>query len=459
MTRTTTDETAATANADERTFRLRVDLADIEPPIWRRLDLDSRLGLDELHEAIQAAFGWLDCHLHRFASGPSVWDPSSTMYLCPFDVDEGEDEGVPESQVRVDEVLAEPGDVLHYVYDYGDSWEHVVTLEAVTERGADAEPAICVDGRRACPPEDCGGPGGYQHLMDTVNAPPDEHDEFRYQLLEESLPYDFRPEHFDRQRANEALRLALDPSLRAAVHSPVVGPVLRAVAGRPSWYRLNDLLRTAGLDGPVTVDVDTATGAVRRFVWLLDRVGDAGVKLTAAGYLPPRDVEAAVTELELDREFWGKGNREEYTFPVLTLREAAQKLGLVRKQKGRLLLTKSGQRLRDDPVGLWWHIADRLPPHKPGSSEYAAGVVNLVLMAARTDIGHPGTLVADALNDLGWRFTDGQPIDDHGATRAGRDTTAVLEHLGCYEPGRGLRRRERPSAVGRLVARSVLRAR
>jgi hypothetical protein len=446
-----TDET------EERTYRVRIDLADIEPPIWRRLHLSSHLMLDDLHAAIQAAFGWRDHHLHRFATGPSVWDDSSTLYLCPFDVEEGEDEGVPENQVRLDDVLGKPGDLLRYVYDYGDEWEHLIRLESVTARADDVAPAVCVDGERACPPEDCGGPHGYQQLVDAVHAPAEEHDEFRYQMLEESLPYGFRPEHFDREATNEALQLALDPSLRAAAHSPVAGPVLRSLAGRPSWYLLIDLLHTARLHEPVEVDAGTAATAVRRLTWMLDRVGDGGIKLTAAGYLPPRDVEAATTELALEDEFFGKGNREDQTLPVLTLRQARQQLGLVRKYRGRLLLTRSGQRLRNDPTALWWHVVGRVPPHKPDSSEYVAGVVHLVLLAARNDIGSPAALAARVLDDLGWRLTNGQPIEDHVASRAAWDTTAVLEHLGCYEPRRGLARRERPSAVGRHFARAALR--
>jgi hypothetical protein len=147
------------------TYRVRVDLRGTKPPVWRRLELSSHLFLDEVHEILQTAFGWTDSHLHRFASGGSGFDRHAQLYLCPFDVEEGEDDGVPGEDVRLDEVLVEVGETLHYAYDYGDGWEHVVRLEAVLDRSADAPPARCTGGRRAGPPEDCGGVWGYQELV------------------------------------------------------------------------------------------------------------------------------------------------------------------------------------------------------------------------------------------------------------------------------------------------------
>ncbi|MGH3275036.1 MAG: plasmid pRiA4b ORF-3 family protein, partial [Streptosporangiaceae bacterium] len=94
--------------------------------------------------------------LHRFASGSSLYGGDAESYLCPFDVEEGA-VGVPEERVRLDEVLSAVGDVLFYEYDFGDSWEHVIKLEAVLPRAASAPQAACTDGRRPGPPEDCGG--------------------------------------------------------------------------------------------------------------------------------------------------------------------------------------------------------------------------------------------------------------------------------------------------------------
>lgn len=133
---------------------VRVDLVGAKPPVWRRLDLPSTLRLDELHGVLQAVFGWTDSHLHRFSLGDSAWDDRSERFLCPYDVEEGEDDGVPSCEVRLDEVLTQPGDHLLYTYDYGDEWNHRLVVEQI--RGP-VEAVQCTDGRGAAPPEDSGG--------------------------------------------------------------------------------------------------------------------------------------------------------------------------------------------------------------------------------------------------------------------------------------------------------------
>ena len=150
--------------ADPVMLRVRIDLTGASPPVWRRLELASDLFLHEVHEIVQAAFGWDDSHLHRFGCGPTYYSRETEYYLCPFSADEG-DEGVPEEQVRLDEVLVDVGDKLFYLYDFGDDWEHVFQLEAVLARDASAPRAICTGGRRPGPPEDCGSIGGYELLV------------------------------------------------------------------------------------------------------------------------------------------------------------------------------------------------------------------------------------------------------------------------------------------------------
>jgi hypothetical protein len=144
---------------------VRVDLVDAKPPVWRRLELPSTLRLDELHGVLQAVFGWTDSHLHRFSLGDSAWDDQAERFLCPYDVEEGEDDGAPTWDVRLDEVLAQPGDRLLYTYDYGDEGNHRLVVEQV---GEPVEAPRCTGGRGAAPPEDSGGIGDW----DAGAAPP-----------------------------------------------------------------------------------------------------------------------------------------------------------------------------------------------------------------------------------------------------------------------------------------------
>ena len=93
------------------------------------------------------------------------------MFLCPYDVEEGEDDGIPAKDVTLDETLSEPGDVLRYCYDYGDSWDLRIALESVRPFDESAPVAVCINGRRAAPPEDCGGLRDAGDLAEVLEDP------------------------------------------------------------------------------------------------------------------------------------------------------------------------------------------------------------------------------------------------------------------------------------------------
>jgi hypothetical protein len=104
---------------------------------------------------------------------------------------------------------------------------------------------------------------------------------------------------------------------------------------------------------PVLIDAAVAERMVQPFSWLLDHVGESGIRLTQAGYLPSASVEQLAGVLHLEDEWIGKLNREVQTYPVLEFRESVMRVGLLRKSKGSLLLTRAGRELRDEPVKLW----------------------------------------------------------------------------------------------------------
>ena len=184
-------------------LRVRLDLMYAKPPIWRRLDLPGDLTLDELHDVVQVAMGWDDGHLHKFGVG--VDRRTRAYFLSGFDLDEG-DEGVAEEEVRLDQVVSAKGDRLFYDYDFGDGWEHVLVVEEVL----DDPPLVpvCVKGRMACPPEDCGGLGGYEDLADWVRGGYDPRATplgLGAEEMREWLPQDWHPNHFSVQETNDAL--------------------------------------------------------------------------------------------------------------------------------------------------------------------------------------------------------------------------------------------------------------
>ena len=193
---------------------------------------------------------------------------------------------------------------------------------------------------------------------------------------------------FDLDQINEALAASF-PATGTSVGTgagPLPEPLgeLAADIRVPSYRReLRRLLDAADLDQPVLIDAGTAVRMVRPYSWLLGHAGAGGIRLTGAGYLPPAHVEAAVAELGLGEEWIGKGNREVQTAPVLHLRESATRMGLLRKHHGMLLTTSRGRALCHDPAGLWWHLAERMPPRSADRCEMQAGLLLLAAVAAR----------------------------------------------------------------------------
>lgn len=133
-----------------RGFRVRLSLDETKPPVWRRLLVPGDMTLDRFHAVVQETMGWYDCHLHQFWMGPRG---RQRVFLTGWDLSEGE-EGIAESDVRLDQVLRQKGDKLRYDYDFGDGWRHTILVEELLEEKIPG-PSYTT-GRRASPPEDCG---------------------------------------------------------------------------------------------------------------------------------------------------------------------------------------------------------------------------------------------------------------------------------------------------------------
>ena len=172
--------------------RLKVTLAGIRPPIWRRLLVPSDVTLARLHRILQAAMGWQDRHLHRFRVGAPTSGNRGRL---------GEVSARGERTARLIEVASAPADRLRYEYDFGDSWEHDVVVEAVLPPEPGRRAPVCVAGKRACPPEDCGGAWGYGGLLDAVGNPGHP----AHAELGAWLGGPFDPEAFDLEGVNRRL--------------------------------------------------------------------------------------------------------------------------------------------------------------------------------------------------------------------------------------------------------------
>ena len=417
---------------DVVTYRIRVDLDDAEPPIWRRAELASDLTVDRVHHVLQTAMGWTDSHLHEFTSG-SATDGVAEHYRPQDSIDEGLP-GIDETEVRLDEVV-EPEDRLYYNYDFGDDWSHTLHLEAVVPREPDAPLAVCVAGARACPPEDCGGIWGYHELLTALSQPPNADNS----ELREWVGPDFDPDRFDVDDVNTALTntLGLNALVTGVLSSLDPAGPLGDLLSRldPIPAVLAEAL-AASLQPIVEPDDDTKTAMLHPYARFLDQVGDAGIALTQAGYLPPVHVEAVADLLGLDDLWIGKNNRENQTYPVLEFRECAQRLGLVRKAHNRLSLTKAAARARPDVEALWQLLASALPlglttrgPEARASHD--AGLLLLVGVAAGLSSAERNALVGAGLAMLGWRAGPFAELTSRDVRELRKPTEAVLEHIGA----------------------------
>jgi hypothetical protein len=174
-------------NRFDHALQFKVTLLGIKPPIWRRILVPCDYSFWDLHVAIQDAMGWLDYHLHEF----HVRDPVTRRELLfGLPNDDGwadELEMLPDWAFPVARFITLADRSVRYEYDFGDDWQHSLLLERL------AYP-VCVGGRRACPPEDCGGVGGYESMLDTIRDPTDEDHESMLVWL--GGAYD--PDHFDK---------------------------------------------------------------------------------------------------------------------------------------------------------------------------------------------------------------------------------------------------------------------
>jgi len=172
--------------------QLKITLRNVKPPVWRRIVVRSDTTLAELAAVLEAAMGWLGSHLHVFEVGRTRYG----MLDPDWDTDD-----LDESKFRLGGVLSDVGSKMRWDYDFGDGWEHEVLVEAIDPPEPEVDYPICVTGRRACPPEDCGGPWGYEELVNVLADPnqPDPN-EIREWISE------FDPTEFDVGETTAAMR-------------------------------------------------------------------------------------------------------------------------------------------------------------------------------------------------------------------------------------------------------------
>lgn len=176
----------------DQVYEFRVTLQDVTPPVWRLIQVPEDYTLWDLHVAIQDAMGWNDSHLHAF----KITDPRTgdcEEYGIPEGADPWGEPCTADWKVTTKKVFKRAGAAADYEYDFGDSWEHTVVLERILPREARVKYPRCVDGKNACPPDDCGGSPGYERLREILANP--KHEEF--EEMQEWIGHPFDPRRFD----------------------------------------------------------------------------------------------------------------------------------------------------------------------------------------------------------------------------------------------------------------------
>ena len=284
-----------------------------------------------------------------------------------------------------------------------------------------------MDGRRAGPPEDCGGRRTAEDLAEVLEA----------------------PSEFDLAEVNNALQSPFIVLREHGVDSRLVGLI-----DRLAYSPVGEELASRGLElleeRPLPNE-EALRASLKPFIWFLDRAAEGGIALTASGYLKPGDVAAAAAVLPTMVGWVGKANREHDTTPVLHFRKALQSLGLLRKHKGSLLLTRTGHDVQAAWQDLWNELADRLIPKTDGFDTDAT-ILMLAYASTSPDTELPLDTIAAALTHLGWHSRDGAPI-------VGYDVywLCALDVLRNMSNAHGRGNRCRISAEAAELARAALR--
>lgn len=194
----TTDLKTKKPKPTDTVYQFKITLLGVKPPIWRRIQVKD-CTLDKLHEHIQTAMGWTNSHLHQFEikgehyADPDLWD--------------AEFELVDSTKTNLSQILPQPGKhfAFKYEYDFGDGWEHDVLFEGSPPIDPKAKYPLCLEGERACPPEDCGGVWGYGDFLEAIHNP--KHDEHESML--QWIGGRFDSEEFDAKQATKEMRNGL----------------------------------------------------------------------------------------------------------------------------------------------------------------------------------------------------------------------------------------------------------
>lgn len=397
-------------------LRLRVELADTTPVVWRQIEVPGDIHLDVFHHLLQTAMGWFGSQPHRFSQGTA---PESPVFLTEFDTIEDES-GIRETEVQLSQVLAETGDELSYLYDFEDHWNHLLTVEEVLP--IPPEQPSCLDGGQACPPEGSGGAGAFAELATWVRtgAPEDyEAQSFNPQDLGEWLPPGWHPDVFEADEMTGAMRGVWLILVRMA---PELSQILTDSPGEEGGI-IDELLTDLTQVREESSDNALTSEMLAPFSTFLEILGD-GVKLTQTKRLPQAALKQYAQASGI-ADWWPRAlSSESNVAPVAEVHELALALELVDRHHGKLLPTAEARELGEDPAAWEKYLAQKLPLGQNDLDRHA-GWAALLVAGADIEFEEWNQAISGVLADLGWRSTIGGGFSE--PPRPYNPTSNVLE--------------------------------
>ncbi|WP_405498372.1 IS1096 element passenger TnpR family protein [Nocardia sp. NBC_00511] len=344
-----------TRRADVVTYLVRAESVKSPGRGWRGLELASDLFLDEVHDILTTLYGWQDKRRYRFGSGADFERRDSEHYLCRTEVLKRL-RGIPDDEVRLDEVLIGRGDELFHRYGARPEWQRVLRLEAIAERRPTSARVLCVGG----------------------------------------------PERADIEAVNLSLScfgfgVARDPDLDFEDLPEGLVQLSRQHHGRPRRLLMN-LIAQAMLTRPVRIDRATAADFTRPFQSVLRHIGPDGVFALDGEQVPLAVALAIFKESDMQERWDDSEFHGDIPIPVRMLLESAEEIGLVRREFDRIVLTDAGLDLREDPLSLWWYLADQVSARVARAS--FGDPILLYVLAAATETDNVVETVAPVLEAL-----------------------------------------------------------
>ena len=172
-------------------IQFKVSLNHVSPKVWRRIQVPETYTFWNLHCAIQDVMGWMNCHLHGFilSEKNARLNAGIRIQMPNPEWDEGGE--LDESKERLMDWFPKRVKQCLYTYDFGDTWDHTILFEKLIPAEQKTYP-VCIAGKNACPPEDCGGPGGYEYKLEVIKNPKTDEDKeiVEWMGLEEGEEYD-----------------------------------------------------------------------------------------------------------------------------------------------------------------------------------------------------------------------------------------------------------------------------